>query len=170
MATITANQIRLDSKVDFVALGYPEGPDPDTLTKEMNRAVAYVETMTGRVNSTDPLLVDGTALATHFEQAVQLRVEQQITQRQPGFVSDQNENAVDITVPGYSQRRVITKEQNPRDMINQWPELNDLLIALCTEEKLAYWQAMGKVISLSVEAFEEVTDIGWVTEDDITWP
>ena len=170
MATITADQIRLDSKVDFVALGYPEGPDPDTLTKEMNRAVAYVETMTGRVNSTDPLLVDGMTLATHFEQAVQLRVEQQITQRQPGFVSDQNENAVDITVPGYSQRRVITKEQNPRDMINQWPELNDLLIALCTEEKLAYWQAMGKVVSLSVEAFEEVTDIGWVVEDDITWP
>lgn len=170
MATIAVDTIRADSQLDFSALGYPEGPDPDTLTKEVARALAYVETMTGRTNATDAEIADGTALGTHFEQAVQLRVEQQVTQRQPGFVSDQNENAVDITVPGYSQRRIISKEQNPRDMLNQWPELNDLLILLCTAEKLAYWQGLGKILLLSTEAFEEVTDVDWVGESDPLWP
>jgi hypothetical protein len=167
MATITPAQIRLDSKLDFDALGYPapaDVSDPDSLIKEVGRAVVYVESMTGQDN-TQVELADGTRLGTLFEQAVQLRVEQVVTQRQPGFVADQNENAIDISVTGYSQKRIDSKEQKPRDMLNPWPELNDVLMLLLTDEMRAYWIAQGVIMEVYVTPMEHVQDIAWDNPD-----
>lgn len=138
--TVTAEDVRGWSLLDFDELGFVTGT-PDPLDVEVERASDYVADVTG-VEPDD--LTDGTRAARKFQNAVQLRVEQIVIKRQPDFVSDLNEDALDISVTGYSQRRISYKESDPATMINPWKELNDLLLSMLTDDKLAYWQEMGR--------------------------
>lgn len=157
--TVTSANVRAWSKLDFDGREFPSGT-PDPLDIEVERASAYVEDATGQVlaDTADP-----SSLATRLKQAIQLRTEQQVIWRSDDYVGDQNESAIDISVTGYSQRRVGSKEQRPRDMINPWPELNDLLISLCTEDKLAYWVSLG-VVTGTNGAVEHIQEHGWFWE------
>ena len=162
MVSLTAEDIREWSLVDFVGRGFPVpvGADPDTLQVEVDRASAYVEMATGLVidDITDP-----STTATLVKQAIQQRTEQRVIWGSDDYVGDQNESAIDISVTGYSQRRVSSKEQSPRDMVNPWPELNSLLISLMTEEKLDYWRGLGAITGGNGVA-EVITEHGWFEE------
>ena len=162
MIAITAEDVRGWSLVDFTGRGFPEPtpPDEDTLQVEVDRASAYVEMVTGLVvdDITDP-----STTATLIKQAIQQRTEQRVIWGSDDYVGDQNESAIDISVTGYSQRRVSSKEQNPRDMVNPWPELNSLLISLMTEDKLDYWRGLGAIPGGN-GVVEDITEHGWFEE------
>lgn len=157
---ITSDDIRSMSQLDYPALNYgPVTSGTDLLDREVRRSIGYVQMVTGQDAT---LLDDATDLGVAFEQAVQLRVEQQVIQRQPDFVSDLNENAINFNVTGYAQTRVDAKQQNPSDMINPWPELNALLVLLLTDDKYDYWVNLGKVPVAMINApYEDVSDIAW---------
>lgn len=157
--TVTSADVRSWSLLDFTARGYAAG-SPDPLDIEVERSAAYVEDVTGQVlaDTADP-----SSLATRLKQAIQLRTEQQVVWRSDDYVGDQNENAIDISVTGYSQKRVGSKDQKPRDMINVWPELNDLLVGLLTDDKRDYWSSLGAIPG-GDGAVEEITEHGWFYE------
>jgi hypothetical protein len=48
-------------------------------------------------------------------------------------------------------------------MINPWPELNDLLMSLLTEERMEYWASLGAIPGGN-GAVEEITQHGWFYE------
>ena len=158
MITPTSTEIREWSQLDFDGRGYPaDAPDP--LDLEVERAAAYVEQVTGLVVTE---VAEPSGVATRLKQAIQLRTEQQVIWRSDDYVGDQNESAIDITVTGYSQRRVGTKEQRPRDMINPWPELNDLLMGLLTDGQREYWIGLGVVFGTAPA--EVITEHQWYTD------
>lgn len=156
MDPVTTDDIRTWSKVDFTGRGYPTGA-PDPLDIEVTRAHAYVEDVTGRETAD---VTDGSVMATRWAEAVQARTEQQVIWNSDDYAGDSNESAVDITVTGYSQRRIASKEQSPRDMVNPWPKLNDLLISLMTDEKREYWISLGLLPGGNTPA-EVITEHGW---------
>jgi hypothetical protein len=164
MDAITSDQIRTWSKLDFVDLGYEDG-SPDPLDVEVSRAVAYCEDVTGQVTAE---ITNATNLAVKMAQAIQLRVEQQITQRQEGYVADVNEDAVDFDVTGYKQKRISHKERDPSTMINPWKELNDLLVSMLTDEMFEYWEDLGKLPGSNIIRPEEVrSTTEWFYTEDI---
>lgn len=164
--TITSDDIRGWSQLDWDALAYgePVAPDPDPLDIEVERAVDYVATCTGQ----DPDTLSGSDRTSRmFKNAVQLRVEQIVIKRQADFVSDLNEDALDISVTGYSGKRISYKESDPATMINPWKELNDLLVALLTDEKRDYWEDLGKLPGANVVRPSEIIQYThWFHTDD----
>lgn len=152
---ITSDEVRTWSRLDFDALEYgaPTPPDDDPLDIELERAIAYVEDVTGQ-NDAD--IDDPSSLATRFKQAVQLRCEQVVIKRQPDFVADLNEDAIDISVTGYQQKRISYKESDPDRMINPWKELNDLLLSMLTDERRDYWEDLGKIPGANIVRPHEI--------------
>lgn len=156
---VTSSDIRGWSLLDFDGRGFAAGA-PDPLDIEVERAAAYVEDVTGQVLAD---IASPAGLITRLKQAIQLRTEQQVVWRSDDYVGDQNESAIDFNVTGYSQKRVGSKEQRPRDMINPWPELNDLLVGLLTDDRRDYWSSLGAIPGGDGVA-EEITEHGWFYE------
>ena len=157
MATVpTVANIREWSQLDFDDLNYGE-ESPDPLQIELDRAISYVSLTTG-LNIAD--LTDGENNTLAFVQCIQMRVEQEVVRRQDDFVRDLNENAIDIAVTGYRQTRIKIDEQCPPDKINAWPELNDLMMQIMTDDRFDYWQDLGKIPGSS-RPFEQLDDTEW---------
>lgn len=154
MIAVTAADVRGWSKLDFDGRGYPTGGS-DPLDIEIERAHAYLEDVTGQVTAD---IASPSVLATKWAEAVQYRTEQQVIWNSDDYAGDSNESAIDISVTGYSQRRVGTKEQAPRDMINPWPKLNDLLWSLLTDDRREHWLA---ICGGDNGAVEVITEHGW---------
>lgn len=164
--SVTSDDIRGWSQLEWDTLGYgePVPPDPDPLDIEVVRAIDYVAYVTGQ----DPDILSGTDRTSRmFSNAVQLRVEQIVIKRQADFVADLNEDAIDISVTGYQQKRISYKESDPATMINPWKELNDLLVGLLTEDQRDYWDDLGKLPGSNImRPAEIIQSTHWFHTDD----
>lgn len=129
-------------QVDWSQLGYAAGTTPDSLDLETGLACDYVAWVTGRLldESMPP------AFERMAQKAVVLRVEQQVN-----LDSEEQQEALNagqalkgFSVTGYSEQYVdpgdASKSQREGMMINPNAELNRLLWALCTPERMAWWR------------------------------
>lgn len=166
MDRLTPSDIRAASKLDFAEYEYPAPVPPvvdDPLQLQIDRAHAYVEYVTGQdFAAIDSSSVTGVLLG----QCVQLRTEQQVVQAQQDYVGDINEDAIDFSVTGFSQKRIHPAHRRSRQMINSWPTLNDLLVGAMTEEKKEYWEDLGMMTgSRNPRPAERYVYTEWVESD-----
>ena len=157
----TVQDIKAWSRLDFAELDEPFS-DAD-LRIRLDRAVAYLEAMTGRTfDATMPPY-----LVPIAQEAVQLRVEQMAWQEQPDYQETANDDQIQsFSAGGYSEtRRVIRTyagaehglpEMNP----NAW--LNRDIWLLCTEAMRTYWveTLMGAAMAAQIPSFA-VTEADW---------
>jgi hypothetical protein len=150
--TPTATDVRAWSKLAFDEYGFGEydgagGVDP--LDRLVTAACDYITFVTTRVIDADT----PTMLVSMIEDAVQLRVEQTVMQRQTEHI----ETAGDIdmisslSVAGYSESRRDTSAKEP-GTLNPWPALDALLWRLLSpmpgednavlDDRRAYWQQL----------------------------
>ena len=159
MPTTTSVEIRTWSKVDFVALGYPivVDPDPDTLQVLVDRAVEYVDEVTGRTEATVP-----SNFTLTYQEAIQRRTEQLAYKAQ----EDEAETAADfetissVGAGSYNESRRSMEETRKAGMINPWPHLNDLLWRMATEDRRDEWEDYWAGLNGNRPAFE-VSEMDW---------
>lgn len=136
----TAEELRADTRIDWVGLGLPIPADPlvpDPLSAEIAIAEAYVEEKTGRDVET---LSPTSNLGIIAKRAITLRVIQQAVQGRGSFITHEiDRQIISFAVPGYSETRAsgssTTGKGYPAGLFNDWPILNDLLWVLATQEK-----------------------------------
>lgn len=155
--TITVEQVRTWSKVDFAGLDYAE-PDsgPDPLQVLVDRAIEYVLRVTGQTLDSIP-----EALTNTWQEAVQRRTEQLAFKAQ----EDEAETAGDFelinnfSAGSYSETRRGMGETEKAKQINPWPLLHELLWGLATDDArdawLEYWEG-----GTMAPAFD-VTEVDW---------
>lgn len=159
MDAVLASQVRTWSKVEFDDRGYeaPTVPDvDDPLQNEVNRAHAYLETVTGR---TPADITEPSTLAVQFQQAIQMRTEQTSVKSSDDYVGDINEDAIDFRAGSYSQERISDKERRV-GILNPWPDLDALLMALLTPEKREEYVEAG-IIVVPIAPAEAITYTEW---------
>ena len=140
MQPYDTTDLKAASQVDWEELGYPVTGSPDSsLDLEIGRALGYLVWVTGRDYTNEDDLATGSHEETMFNQCLQLRVEQQIFQRQNDYQSDFHNDVNEISVTGYSENRVSYKERRPFRHVNPHRELDELLWMLMTDEKKEYW-------------------------------
>lgn len=158
MLTPTAENVRSWSLVDFEELGYPApaDPDPDPLQVQVNRAVAYVQAVTGRTldpSWTDPLL------EPVAEQCVQLRTEQLVYEAQPDYLETANDDVVaSFSAGDYSETRVDPLKRAAMHVLNANPALNRALWTAMTDDMQDYW--IGILSGKNAPAFA-LTEVDW---------
>lgn len=125
--------IKAWSRVDFVALGYDTNAELEVL---LDRAVAYVEDVTGRTLATLPSQFDRT-----MEEAIQRTVEQAAmrSQEENIEVSADFDTISNMSVSGYSEGRRNMDDIRKARLINPWPLLHDLLWRMATDDKRDEW-------------------------------
>ena len=140
MDKLTADTLRSISRLDFTELQYPAPTPPtaDPLDLEIVRAVAWLEWATGRLTAD---LVADSSDAIMWDQATQLLVEQRVVHRSDDYVNSLHNDATEISVTGFSEKRITNKERQPaKGMITYLVELDELLWMLMTDDKRAYWE------------------------------
>lgn len=141
MITPTASDVRLWSNLDWGELGYPE-VDPDVrLQVLVDRAVAYVQGITGRI--LDPSF-DGPAwLEPIAQQCVQLRTEQIGYESQPDYLETANDDVVaSFSAGSYSETRVDPLKRASMHVLNANPALNRALWTVMTPDMVDNWTAI----------------------------
>ena len=143
MDILTAALVRARSLVDFDNLGFVED-DPDPLDNVISEANAYLEAMTGRdIDDLD----EAENLGIIWSKALRMRTEQEVVWNQEEYISDLNEDAIDIKVTGFAQTRIKPDVRKGKGMLNGWDDLNMALIMLMTDDQLEYWQDLGMIAS-----------------------
>lgn len=159
MDQVTAAQVRAWSRVEFADRGFPPPTPPataDPLDLEIERAHAYLETVTGRIAAD---LTEPSAIATQFKQAIQMRTEQTTVKASDDYVGDINEDAIDFRAGSYSQERISDKERRV-GVLNPWPDLDALLLGLLTDEKEEEYIEAG-IIVRPIRPAEAITYTEW---------
>lgn len=125
--------IRAWSRVDFVALGYETNAELEVL---LDRAIEYVEDVTGRTLATLPSQFERT-----MEEAIQRTVEQSAmrSQEENIEVSADFDTISNMSVSGYSEGRRNMDDIRKARLINPWPLLHDLLWRMATDDKRDEW-------------------------------
>jgi hypothetical protein len=131
----TAEDYRLDTRIDWVSLGLPEQAPDVILQEEIDDAWAYVKVKTCLdLDSLDPLSNEG-RLALR---AIKLRTIQQAYHRTPGYMSGSFNNLIkSFAVPGYSETKFdpLNPDQAFKlNLINENPQIAELLWSIMTEE------------------------------------
>lgn len=155
MVIPTAADVRLWSKVDWIELDYPEGATPDPLQVLVDRAVGYVQGVTGRLFASWTDL----ALQPIAEQAIQLRTEQLAFESQHDYAETAADDVVQsFSASNYSETRVDPMKRAQMHTLNANPALERALWLVMTPEMQEYWYAVlsGK----NAPAFD-VTEIDW---------
>lgn len=125
--------------------------DPGQLDAQVVQAAAYLAVMTGRYFSDFPAPTSfvGMDLAATPEliplmvEAHRMRVEQIISQQQPGYVDTATDDLIQsMSVGSYSETRRDPGRRGEQKLLNLWPGLNDLLWSLMTPERHDYWTAL----------------------------
>lgn len=160
MVEPTTADIQEWSLVEFAELGFAD------IQVLIDRAVEYVQNVTGRTLAAMPTDLEKTA-----QEAIQRTVEQAAHRAQEDLV----ETAADFdliqafSVTGYSETRRGVEDAMKAKMINLWPLLHDLLWRLATPDKQDEWE---DVWGANRPAFE-VTEVDWSETglpDYLTWP
>jgi hypothetical protein len=120
----------------------------DPLILEMVRAVAWLEWATGLATND---ILTGSNNAVMWDQCTQLLVEQRLIHRTDDYVTAINSNAIEISVTGYSEKRVSYKERKPFRQITYLNELDELLWMLMTDAKRAFWISSFNMAQIPVE-------------------
>lgn len=153
MTSPTIDDIRAWSRVDFGSLGF----DTDArLQVLLDRAVEYVESVTGRTLATLPSQFERTC-----EEAIQRTVEQSAmrSQEENVEVSADFDVIQNFSVTGYSETRRGAEDARKARMINPWPMLHDLLWRMSTDDARDEWEDYWAG-GANRPAFE-VTEMDW---------
>ncbi len=120
--------------MDFVALGFDTNAKLQVL---LDRAIEYVEDVTGRTLATLPSQYERT-----MEEAIQRTVEQSALRSQEDAieVAADFETISNFNVTGYSESRRNMDDFRKSQLINPWPLLHDLLWRMSTEDKRDEWE------------------------------
>jgi hypothetical protein len=157
--TPTAEDVRLWSKVSFVDLGYPP-TDPDPLQVLVDRAVAYVQSTTGRM--LDDTFPDSTTNTPNAQAAVQYTTEMLAYESQEDYLETAADDVVQsFTAGNYSEVRVDPEKRSKMGPLNANPALNRALWSLMTEEKQDAWYALETGKNAPAMATTEVDWGGW---------
>lgn len=157
----TSTEIFASSKVKWPTLGYTDPVDIDEIVED---SIGYVTWITGRYFSdfvptgntesfdsavysafTPVPLVGSPHLIRLARRAVRMRVEQEVYQDQPGYISTASDDVIQSFSAGaYSETRRDTStlrggRSAQRLLLNSSPSLNDLLMQLMTDERRDYW-------------------------------
>lgn len=159
--------IKAWSRLDFADLDAPFSDDD--LQVRLERALAYLETVTGRaIDATMPRL-----LVPIAQEAVQLRVEQMAFQEQEDYAETANDDMVQSFSAGnYTESRRVVRTYSGAETglpeINSQPWLNRDIWLLCTDDMRAYWTEtlMGAAAAASIPSFE-VTEADWGNYDGL---
>ena len=160
MDAVLASQVRAWSKVEFDERAYPAPTLPDVndpLQIEVDRAHAYLETVTGRIAAD---ITEPTTLATQYKQAIQMRTEQTSVKSSDDYVGDINEDAINFRAGSYAQDRISDKERRV-GILNPWPDLDALLLGLLTDEKREEYIEAG-IILVPLAPAEAITYDVWI--------
>lgn len=174
----TPDEIFEQSKLRWARLGYR---DPLDLTDTVEDAVGYVTWITGRYfDDFVPAVIvgdDGGAVNYNYtpvrialapelirimKVAVRMRVEQLVKQEQPGYIDTATDDLISsMSVGSYSESRRDTSSlrggrQAQRQLLNSWPELNDRLMQLMTDERREYWNMVLNNVYAPSFSIEEV--------------
>lgn len=172
----TAQEIFESSKVKWPTLGVADAAEIDETVED---AIGYVTWITGRYFSDfvpvgnaenfdaavysafTPVALGLTPhLIRMARRAVRMRVEQEVYQDQPGYISTASDDVVQSFSAGpYSETRAQTStlrggRQAAKLLLNSSPSLNDLLMQLMTDERREYWNMVlggGYLPSFMVE-------------------
>lgn len=141
MITPTAADVRLWSRVSFPELGYPANT-PDPLQVLVDRAVAYVQSVTGRM--LDATFPDSTTTIPMAQAAVQYTTEMLAYEAQEDYLESASDDVVQsFTAGNYSETRVDPMKRAAMRMLNANPALNRALWGLMTPDMQDLWtQAM----------------------------
>jgi hypothetical protein len=137
-------------------------PDDDMLQLRIDRAVGYVCFITGQ--SLDALFVPTWSAAGSVEalmnQAIQLRTEQITMQGVRGHVASagQNEVVSSFSAGSYSESRREPGHSKGQQYINTWPQLDELLWMLMTDDRRGDW--MEAITGQTAPAFW-VEEVEW---------
>lgn len=133
MTAPTISQIKDWSKMDFVSYGYGSSSDLQVL---LDRAIEYVEEVTGRTLATLPTKYENT-----MQEAIQRTVEQSVLRSQDDAleVSADFDTIANFNVTGYSESRRNMDDIRKARMINSWPLLHDLLWRMATDDRRDEW-------------------------------
>lgn len=125
--------IKAWSRMDFVALGFDTNAKLQVL---LDRAIEYVQDVTGRTLSTLPSQFDRT-----MEEAIQRTVEQAAMRSQEDAieVAADFDTISNFSATGYSESRRNMDDIRKARLINPWPLLHDLLWRMATEDKRDEW-------------------------------
>lgn len=161
--TPTSDDVYGWSRVKWAKLGITSASDLDEPMLEAN---AYLVTMTGRYFTDWPAptsfegampLAATPELIPLARQALRMRVEQIVLQKQPGYVGTVTDDALlSMSVGSYSETRRDPTRRGEEKILNLWTGLNDLLWALMTEERFAFWLAFVSNQHAPAFAVEEV--------------
>lgn len=119
--------------MDFAAYDYGSSADLQVL---LDRAIEYVEEVTGRTLATLPSRYEKT-----MQEAIQRTVEQSVLRSQEDSleVAADFETISNMSVTGYSENRRNMDDLRKAQMINPWPLLHDLLWRMATEDRRDEW-------------------------------
>jgi hypothetical protein len=134
MTAPTVADIEGWSLVDFAALGFDTTAKMQVL---LDRAVEYVESVTGRTLATLPSQFENTC-----KEAIQRTVEQAAMRSQEESVdtSADFDTIQSYNVTGYSETRRGMEDARKARMINPWPMLHDMLWRMSTDDKRDEWE------------------------------
>lgn len=155
----TPAELRLDTRIDWVALGFPETVAGDALlASEIDLSWAYVNAKTCLDLSTLEVGSDKAILAS---QALKLRTVQGTIQGSGTFITQALSNLIQsFAVPGYSETRFGPQSSDRFSymQVNGWPVLADLLWAIMGEEC-----RQGYIDELTGEnaPFSSITQMDW---------
>lgn len=157
----TAEEIRLDTRIDWVAIGYPDTVAGNALLdEEIAFAWAYVESKSCR--DLDALVVDD-PLGILGLRALKLRVLQSTTQSSSSYVNQSLNNLIkSFAVPGYSETKFdppwVNNKNFQHAVVNDWPVLADLLWMMMTDECKQFYIDMFKD---EFAPFSVTTEVMW---------
>ena len=141
--------------------------DSAQLDPQVVQAAAYLTMVTGRYFSDfpPPTSFPGMDIAVTpeliplFVEAHRMRVEQIISQQQPGYVDTVTDDAIaSMNVGSYSESRRDPTRRGESKALNLWTGLNDLLWGLMTDERYDHWTAL--LTGTHAPAFE-VQEVDW---------
>lgn len=158
---LNAEQIRLWSKLPFEEHDYPIA-EPDPLEIQVERAIEWVENVTGRDLEDPP---DG--MNQRLREAVQRRVE--------WIVIAGNEDSIEtagdfdllksLSAGSYNESRRDIGEVDKAKVVHPWPLLNDLLWGCMTDEKKDEWrEKWGEVVPAWA-----ITEVDWTAGDELSY-
>lgn len=143
MQTPSGQEVRgWTPQTKWATIGYGAGTLPDTLDFETKLAVQYIEWVIGRaLDASMPNQLEAMA-----QKAVALRVVQQVYLDDEDTVEGLGSGASvkNISVTGFSENYIVPGDASQSErkglMVNPHPELNRLLWALMTPERMRWWR------------------------------
>lgn len=169
----TPAEFRTDTRIDWVALGFPETTAGDALLEsEIDLAWAYVNAKTCQDLTA---LAEGSDKAILARQAIKLRTVQASIQGSSSYLQGTLTTLIQsFSVPGYSETRFDPRERRSDakfspSYVNDWPVLADLLWQLMDEAcRQSYLDEIATGEGAGNPPASVITHMGWNNSLDKT--